>query len=327
MSSTLQPRLESLRKRYQSALHNFTASSRAFEVIDTLTDPSQSLVSETITTTTTRVGPATLERSTSTLYVFDSSFNPPTLAHLYIAKSALASASPSSSSSPKFPQDGLRSVKLLLLLATQNADKPARPALFEDRLVMMNLFARDLLASLMQNNDTSMSKTDVDLPTIDIGVTSCPYFIDKAAAIATSNAYSPADVQQVHLTGYDTLIRIFEPKYYPPTHTLEPLSPFLEKHNLRVTMRPDDGWGGDAEQRRFVEDLKAGAMEAIKGRREWAERIEMVEGMTVDEAEGGAVSSTKARGKAARGDKDGLRKLVTESVSEYVLDRGFYVNS
>jgi hypothetical protein len=32
-------------------------------------------------------------------------------------------------------------------------------------------------------------------------------------------------LEQVHLTGYDTLIRIFNSKYYPPEHTLKPLRP------------------------------------------------------------------------------------------------------
>src|SRR5277367_460709 len=68
----------------------------------------------------------------STLYVLDSSFNPPTLAHLRIATSALS-------------QDhGPAPKRLLLLLATQNADKAPKPASFEQRLVLMTIFANDL---------------------------------------------------------------------------------------------------------------------------------------------------------------------------------------
>ena len=185
----------------------------------------------------------------------------------------------------------------------------------------MNLFARDLLAAISHDYNTGAG----GLPTVDIGVTSRPYFIDKASSIAASGVYGPSDVQQVHLTGYDTLIRIFEPKYYPPAHTLEPLGPFLEKHKLRVTMRPDDGWGVGAEQRMFVEELRDGGLEAVKGRREWAERIEMVEGMSVGEGGDGAVSSTRVRQMAAKKNGEGLKRFVTESVAEYVLDGEFYV--
>lgn len=259
---------------------------------------------------------AAAPESLSTLYVLDSSFNPPTLAHLYIAKSALTSTS--------LPSKDLRSVKLLLLLATQNADKPAKPALFEDRLVMMNLFARDLLASISQDRNSAAPDRDDGLPSIDIGVTSQPYFIDKASSIEASGVYSPPDVQQVHLTGYDTLIRIFDPKYYPPTHTLEPLAPFLAKHKLRVTMRPDDAWGGGTEQRKFVDKLRDGGLEAVKGQREWARKIEMVEGMSVGKGGEGAVSSTRVRRTASKKDGEGLRTLVTENVAEYVLEGGFY---
>lgn len=295
--------LLALRQKYECELHGFTASSKTFEVLDTLATPTYPPEGEIIASKTPPL---------STLYVLDSSFNPPTLAHFHIAKSALTSSTS--------PTHDLRSVKLLLLLATQNADKPAKPALFEDRLVMMNLFARDLLASISQHRNVG---ADGGLPTVDIGVTSRPYFIDKASSIAASGVYDPPDVQQVHLTGYDTLIRIFEPKYYLPAHTLEPLGPFLEKHRLRVTMRPDDAWGQGAKQRMFLEELRDGGLEAVKGRREWAERIEMVDGMSVGEGGDGAVSSTRARQLASK-DAEGLSRLVTESVAQYVLDGGFY---
>ena len=252
----------------------------------------------------------------STLYVLDSSFNPPTLAHLRIATSAL-------SQDPGPPPK-----RLLLLLATQNADKAPKPASFEQRLTLMTIFANDLrkayVATTSDRSRSSSTKEEAveDPPPIDIGVTKHPIFVDKASAISASGFYPP-NTTQVHLAGYDTLIRILNPKYYPPTHTLAPLEPFLSKHRLRVTYRTDDDWGGRAEQEAYLKALADGEREAEGGRREWAGRIELVEGRREGEE---MVSSTRAREAARSGDRDMLRKLVSEGVADWVLQERLYAD-
>ncbi|KAL1968847.1 hypothetical protein VTN77DRAFT_1208 [Rasamsonia byssochlamydoides] len=276
--------IQNLRAHYGAALKRFIASSRPFEILNTVPANARSV-------------------EPKVLYVLDSSFNPPTLAHMKIAGSALAE-SPHSSS------------RLLLLLATQNADKPSKPASFEDRLVMMTLLAQDLHADLK----ASLQIVQDDLPQIDIGVTKKPYFVDKAAAIEASGVY-PSPLEQIHLTGYDTLIRIFNPKYYPPEHTLQPLEPFLTRHRLRVMMRPDDEWGGRKEQEEFLLHLAQGGRENEGAKREWARRIEMVEGKKAGEE---AVSSTRARKAANSGDDNLLQLLVPENVRDYVISQGLY---
>ncbi|TAQ83199.1 hypothetical protein B7494_g8476 [Chlorociboria aeruginascens] len=62
--------------------------------------------------------PAPYTTPPKTLYILDSSFNPPTLAHLHIARSAVLS-------DPRAKEGEKR---ILLLLATQNADKAPKPA-------------------------------------------------------------------------------------------------------------------------------------------------------------------------------------------------------
>lgn len=275
-----------LRTQYASALKQFASSSKAFEVVGSV--PAE---------------PAPV--TPKVLYVLDSSFNPPTLAHLRIASSALAE-NPGPSS------------RLLLLLATQNADKPSKPALFEDRLVMMDLFARDLRSALQGSAGSSTPDT---LPQVDIGLTKKPYFIDKAAEIETSGVY-PKSLEQVHLVGYDTLIRIFNPKYYPPTHTLQPLEPFLTQHRLRVTMRPDDEWGGRAEQEDYLRHLAQGGRESEGAKKEWAQRIQLVDGKGTDDR---AVSSTRAR-QAAKSQVNDLDFLVTANVRDYIVSHELYKN-
>lgn len=281
--------IRGLRTQYASLLKRFATSSKDFDILTTV--------------------PADRSPAPKILYVLDSSFNPPTLAHLRIASSALLERLEPSS-------------RLLLLLATQNADKPSKPASFEDRLAMMELFAHDLRAHLAANppaaDDPDPSGFD-QMPTIDIGVTKKPYFVDKALAIEGSGCY-PAPLEQVHLTGYDTLIRIFNAKYYPPEHTLEPLSPLFSRHRLRVTLRPDDEWGGREEQRAFLRGLARGDREHEGGRREWAEKIQLVEGKTTEER---AVSSTKAR-EAAQSTSQDLDWLLSSRVRELVLSENPY---
>lgn len=290
-SKLLPESLHKLRQEYFHSLQLFASSSKNFHILDTIADKNPSSAAPGV------------------LYVLDSSFNPPTLAHLRIAGSALS----------QYRDDSC--ARLLLLLATQNADKPSRPALFEDRLIMMNLFAQDIRTSLMQSQEEANDNNNAKLrtPAVDIGVTKLPYFIDKAAAISHSNVY-PDGLEQVHLTGFDTLIRIFNPKYYPPEHTLQPLAPFLSQHRLRVTLRPDDEWGGREEQTSFLRCLALGEMERNGGEREWADRIELVEGKRPDEE---VVSSTKAR-ESLRGDTDLLDQLVTPGVRDWLVSQRPY---
>ena len=277
----------SLRARYSSLLKQFTASTRDFEVLTTI--PTEGAAPPRI------------------LYVLDSSFNPPTRAHLRIASSALLE---------RLEPDS----RLLLLLATQNADKPSKPALFEDRLTMMELFANDLRSHLATSTASQGQTSSMEhIPAIDIGVTKKPYFIDKASAIEASGIY-PAPLEQVHLTGYDTLIRIFNAKYYPPEHTLAPLAPLFSQHRLRVTLRPSDEWGSREEQESFVQALARGDRENEGGRKEWAAKIQLVQGRKPGDE---PVSSTRAREAIDSGSPD-LEWLVPDHVRQFLLEQKPY---
>ncbi|KAF8545033.1 hypothetical protein BDD12DRAFT_653331, partial [Trichophaea hybrida] len=220
------------------------------------------------------------------LHILDSSFNPPTLAHLTIALSSLQSTSASPT-------------RLLLLLATQNADKPAVPASFEDRLVMLHLFS------------ASFPSTTV----VDIAITKHARFLDKSIELAKH--YPVAE--QTFLIGFDTLIRLLNTKYYPPVHTLSPLDAFFASNRVRCTLR-DGGWGDREAQREYMEVIRRGEREADGCRGEWAERIELVEGAP----ESMGVSSTAVREAVKRGDSEALDRYLTKEVKGWVLERGLY---
>ncbi len=273
--------LRSMKASYVSALKDFASSSATFRVLRSVPSslpPKASL--------------------TKTLYVLDSSFNPPSRMHQQITESALNY------------DHGPIPHRLLLLFATQNADKAPKPASFEDRLVMMTLFAQELQRELGRGSKLA----------VDIGVTKLPYYHDKAVSIDESGVYD-GEPEQVHTTGFDSLIRIFNAKYYPPDHRFDVLEPFLSRHRLRVSYRPDDEWGGREEQKQYVQDIADGKLEDKGGKREWADRIQLVEG----KAEGDeVVSSTLAR-KAAKNDPRSLSKYVTPSVMEWIISEKLYL--
>ena len=286
----IEPNMRQQIAKYASALTSFSSSSANFRIIHSLP------------ATTTLPPP-------KTLYILDSSYNPPTLAHLRIATSALFKDS-LPSPSPK---------RLLLLLAIQNADKAPKPAPFEQRLALMQVFASDLLSSISEETRTSGEVG------IDIGVTKCPYFIDKAAAIENSAEY-PRDAQQVHMTGFDTLIRIMNPKYYGPEHSLKVLEPFFQKNRLRVTYRTDDEWGSRKTQDDYLADIENGERDEDGASREWVTegRIEMCEGRQEGDE---IISSTKVREAAKEKDRSALGRLVTDGVADWVLKEGLYTEN
>jgi len=133
--------------------------------------------------------------------VLDSSFNPPTLAHQAMLLNC----------AKKYPSDCY-----LLLLSTSNADKGEivdakesddtqalrRPNGPEEggtlgRLLMMKTLAEDLRQ---------------DLPNLAVASTTTALFVDKAKAI--SGFFAPLSSESMFVVGADTLLRIFDRKYY-----------------------------------------------------------------------------------------------------------------
>lgn len=283
--------------------------------------------------------PKAKQKPAKTVYVLDSSFNPPTLAHLHIATSALCA------------QPSAGPARLLLLLALQNADKQAAPASLEHRLVMMYLMAHEVkpaLIRMLDQGNAGVTKIENLVSAVDIGVTKLPFFVDKAEAIASSNGTFTSkpnledeqkkheaiasrfmlgiyteETEQVHLTGYDTLIRIFEPKYYFPDYRLEKLDDFFRRYHLRVTLRPDDKWGSLEDQKEFLDSLARGHMDELGAKQEWASRIDMVVEKTIA-TERGPVSSSYIREAAAKGNEEELDKFTTPDIAAWVLENRLY---
>lgn len=331
-----------LLSRLQASLRQFQSSGKAFQLVDTVANAS---------------GAGTAPRKCQTLVVLDSSFNPPTIAHMTMATSAVRDLQTQRNieltlkGGEAARHGGNDEIRLLLLLAVNNADKAPKPASFEHRLLMMRSFATDIQRTWRraqeQRHDEQQQQQlpSVDELPVDIGLTTYPYFHDKSAAIARAAEYefatsssSPTSptLQQIFLVGYDTLVRIFNPKYYSPpvpeesvipqnddkvhgnkTPMQTSLDPFLSRARLRVTMRTDADWGGREEQMGYVDKILHGdELEKIGGRREWAQRVEMVEAM--EDKDGLVLSSTEAREAIQSKDWDKLKKLVPEAVAALI---------
>jgi nicotinamide-nucleotide adenylyltransferase len=280
----------------EAALHSFTASASKFRVVRTVN------------------ATATQPR---TLYILDSSFNPPSVAHLALATSALRQHAPAEQAP----------YRLLLLFSTHNADKAPSPASFVQRIALMAVFAEDLSRHL--KSETAAQDAQVADISIDIGLTKEPYYSDKSAAItATTPPFYASNPIHVHLVGYDTLIRFCNPKYYPRHHPpLSALRPFFDDgHKLRVTQRPADPrdessneFGTVEEQERYLQDLRSGRQEDAGFVPAWGRNIDLAQA-----EDGVGISSTRVRKAAKDGYWDEVGELCTPGVAAWLKDQSLY---
>ncbi|KAH8696832.1 hypothetical protein GQ44DRAFT_753835 [Phaeosphaeriaceae sp. PMI808] len=269
----------------ESALQSFTSSPSKFRVVRTVN------------------GTSTQPR---TLYILDSSFNPPSAAHFTLATSALHQQADSETGP----------VRLLLLFSTHNADKAPSPATFVQRMALMTAFAHDL----------SQHADDIS---IDIGLTKEPYYSDKSAAIMeTTPCFYSSNPIHVHLVGYDTLVRFCNPKYYPKHDPpLSALRPFFEAgHKLRVTQRPTNpndmsssNFGTTEDQEAYIQSLRDGGQETAGFESSWARNIDLVQAK-----DGVGVSSTRVRAAAQKGKWSEVGELCTKSVAAWLRDQSLY---
>jgi nicotinamide-nucleotide adenylyltransferase len=284
----------------ESALQSFTASPSKFRVVRTVNASASAS--------------ATQPR---TLYILDSSFNPPSTAHLTLATSALQQHAPTEQAPYRF----------LLLFSTHNADKAPSPASFVQRIALMTVFAEDLSRHL--KSGTPPRGGDIADISIDIGLTKEPYYSDKSAAIEAAQPpfYSSRPIH-VHLVGYDTLIRFCNPKYYPKYDPpLSALRPFFEAgHKLRVTQRPADPedassseFGTVQEQERYLQRLRDGDEEDAGFVPAWGKQMDMAPA-----EDGVGVSSTRVRNAAKDGKWDEVDELCTGGVAAWIGDQALY---
>lgn len=243
--------------------------------------------------------------STRRIIVLDSSFNPPHLAHYTLAKEAL-----------KFKYNNVETPKsnssLLLLLSVKNADKVLEtPACYDHRLNMMLLMAH----YLEKNLDVHVS----------IGLTHHAKFVDKSVSIIDYlKEYFSSDYHSMKLTfavGFDTLVRILDPKYYLPDLLLDLLHEFMTTTDLFCLTRSENV-ESYREQIDYFRQLRHGKIAEIP--KVWADNIHV---MSVEEDRDGIglVSSTRVRAAFASGITSNVP--VIPEIKEYIEENKLYVES
>ncbi|EOD15386.1 putative cytidylyltransferase [Emiliania huxleyi CCMP1516] len=270
-----------------SALPQLERFERALSSVDIAVEPRVQLVPPA-------VGggewPLPLDESVA---VLDSSFNPPTCAHVHLLRSAAA-------------RFGVR--RRMLLLAKQNADKPVVGASLPHRLQMMELLARE----------------EVEGSTV-CGVTAHPLFVDKARAL---RALCGPDATIFLLVGYDTWERVVDPKYYPEGRRDDALRSLFgtvvvtsRDSASASTMAPGLSAEGQASREgswpreRAAAAVRSGLpAEVTHGRLHF---------MPNDEALA-AVSSSAARGALAGDDPAAAAEVLPDCIRAYAKEHGLY---
>ena len=278
--------------------------------------------------------------------VLDSSFNPPTLAHLALANT-LPPSLPLGGVTPLAHPSPVDFDARLLLLSVRNADKQLKPgdATYEQRMEMMVLLAqdlarthsRDLHAAQSTPLESTMHESNVAVAIIDE-----PTFVGKSALLLDflrrriSDLHSTSDLTSspespslyngtqlpipklTFLMGTDTIVRFFAPRYYASEDAMKTalhrfLSPTEDDSRIICARRISRGVSREEEEKAevllpdFVGDIAP------------ADQICFVD---IGEREC-AFSSSEVREKVAKGD-EGWKVMVTPRVAQYIEDHRLY---
>lgn len=272
--------------------------------------------------------------------VLDSSFNPPTRAHLALASLPI----PSRNTHDKAIVRDFDA--RLLLLSVRNADKFLKPtdATYIQRLEMMMCLSREIRPVLLQQPEVLssdyMNSDDPSSGNVAVAIIDEPTFVGKARALskflherttsiarqatsmespipstAPSEGFALARLDLTFIVGIDTLERILSPRYYPsPDEMRRYLKQFMASTQLLCCRRIVPGQISDAQTQREKEVL-ALAREYLD-----LSKLSIVD---IDE-ELEAFSSSEVRQRICEGDTMGWRKMVTPSTAEYIGLEGLY---
>lgn len=267
----------------------------------------------------------TLTGSRLNISVLDSSFNPPTLAHLALANTPYPQRFVSA------PGDSDRFHAKLLLLSVRNADKHLKQsdASHEQRLEMMIQLARE-----MSSDD--IGSGEADDANVAVAIIDEPTFVGKSNALlaslrerlsqlpgtsgaAPSTSSSPPTPSLTFLVGMDTLDRLFSPRFYPSEEEM--------RTSLRRFLSPD---GDDsrvicARRLGMTEDSTVVEARSLSAAQEFIDsgRIALVD---LDEAVV-MYSSSEVRDKIkSQEDETSWVTLVTEGIADYIRKSDLYLH-
>ncbi|KAF9267935.1 Nucleotidylyl transferase, partial [Marasmius fiardii PR-910] len=165
-----------------------------------------------------------LPRRPLQISVLDSSFNPPTVAHLALAN-ARRPRYHSIDESNAHDYDAK-----LLLLSVRNADKQLKStdATYSQRLEMMIRLAQELVTTDEGEGDVPKKHENVAVAIVDE-----PTFVGKSNLLQKflkGRTNHPQEFRLTFLLGFDTLERFFAPRYYASNSTPDPVEAKLQMY-------------------------------------------------------------------------------------------------
>lgn len=241
-----------------------------------------------------------VNQTTGRICILDSSFNPPHLGHLSLAIDSLNE--PYNITDPGSPQEKV----LLLLLSVKNADKlTPLPAALEERIDMMCLMADHL-------NRTHNVR-------VGVGLTKHAKFVDKSSSTIKHFARNNKPLKLTFSVGFDTLIRIFNPKYYLPYTLKESLNTFMECTDIFCLTRSDDD-SSFQEQLVYVNDIKIGKKIEIPNK--WANSIYLKHKQD-DLDKLSEISSSNIRKQVTQKNHNWENKVIPE-IKDYIKSNNLY---
>ncbi|CCC68981.1 hypothetical protein NCAS_0B08970 [Naumovozyma castellii] len=230
-----------------------------------------------------------VEGDVDKLLVLDSSFNPPHWGHYTLIKKAL--------NYYRKRQNDLR-IHVLLLLSINNADKGTKPASFDRRMDMMCL-----MSNLLKEQENV---------NVSVGITIFGKFVDKDKVIM-ERFISNGSCNAVYLVGFDTVVRIFDPKYYTPLLLKDALHTFMQRAEFCCLTR--DGEVNVESQLQFPIDILDGAYEPELPK-DWGSKIHILS----NDDKYSSVSSSTARKEILDGTSiESLEGQVPKCILEYIF--------
>ena len=259
--------------------------------------------------------------------ILDSSFNPPTLAHLALANSPRPSLRDDDEQNSE-TQDTCGYDAKLLLLSVKNVDKSlkAGDATYQQRLEMMLLLSKDVIASPSPEHEAA---------NVAIAITDKPTFVGKSSALLDflqRRLTTPLPLELTFIVGLDTLERLFSPRYYTSeTDMMASLRQFLSAaprgDNSRIVCAKRVLSPAEATQTiESPEDISSLAL--AKEFRE-SDRIVFIDiGNIVNRYSSSAIRSAIGRfGLGQTIDQvGGWKSMVTKEIADYIVEQRLYVN-
>ena len=166
---------------------------------------------------------------TNELIILDSSFNPPHLGHYSMIKQSILDLNKRNN----INTSTINNKSILLLFSIENADK-------------QNNLSIDTYVHRINMIDLMTKYIDQELGlACGIGLIKSSLFIDKSNLIndwlSGYTSEGKEKISQFFLLGYDTVIRLFNMKYYPNSDNInEALKPLFDNSKICVFLRKSD---------------------------------------------------------------------------------------